>query len=159
PALEAGTLANAWNLSTPPSQVVGLGPFVLARYDAGQRLVFDRNPRYFGKAADGTALPYLDRITLEVVPDQNAELLRLEAGQIDMMSSEIAPEAYGPLKRAAGEGRLTLVDLGAGYGANSLWFNLRPGAFAGDPRAPWLQRDELRRAISLAVDRTLFADT
>ena len=40
-----------------------------------------------------------------------------------------------------------------------LWFNLKPGAFAGDPRASWLQRDELRRAISLAVDRKLFVDT
>ena len=39
------------------------------------------------------------------------------------------------------------------------WINLKPGAFAGDPRAPWLQRDELRQAISLAVDRQAFADT
>jgi peptide/nickel transport system substrate-binding protein len=31
--------------------------------------------------------------------------------------------------------------------------------FAGDPRAAWLQRDELRRAISLGVDRQVFADT
>ena len=46
-----------------------------------------------------------------------------------------------------------------GYDANSLWFNLKPGAFGDDPRAVWLQRDELRQAISLAVDRTLFAST
>ena len=37
--------------------------------------------------------------------------------------------------------------------------NLKPGAFAADPRAAWLQRDELRRAISMGVDRQLFADT
>jgi peptide/nickel transport system substrate-binding protein len=122
-------------------------------------VVLDRNPRYFRKAADGTALPYLDRITIESIPDQNTELLRLEAGQLDAMSSEIAPEAYAAMKRAAGAGRVQLLDLGVGYNANALWFNLKPGAFSGDPRAPWLQRDELRRAISMAVDRKTFADT
>ena len=158
-ALEAGRLGDGWGLSTPPSEVVGLGPFVLAEYVPGQRLVFNQNPRYFRRAPDGGRLPYLDRVTVEIVPDQNAEMLRLEAGQIDMTQNEIAPESYAPLKRAADAGQVKLVDLGVGLNPNSLWFNLKPGAFAGDPRAAWLQRDELRQAISLAVDRQLFADT
>ena len=161
-ALDAGRLGEAWNLSTPPSEVVGLGSFVLTQYAPGQRLVFDRNPRYFRKSPDdhsGGPLPYLDRLTVEIIPDQNAEQLRLEAGQIDTMSTEIAPDAYAPLKRAADAGRVKLHDLGPGLNANSLWFNLKPGAFAGDLRAPWLQRDELRQAISLAVDRRVIADT
>ncbi len=152
-------MGDAWSLSTPPSDIVGLGPFVLSAYIPGQRLVFDRNPRYFRKGPDGSALPYLDRVTLEIIPDQSAELLRLEAGQIDTTHSEILPESYAPLKRAADAGRIKLVDLGVGLDANSLWFNLKPGAFAGDPRAAWLQRDELRQAISLAVDRQVMADT
>ena len=158
-ALDAGRLADTWSLSTPPSEVVGLGPFVIASYVPGQRVVFDRNPRYFRKAPDGGSLPYLDHVTIEIIPDQNAELLRLEGGQSDMSSSEIAPDFYAPLKRAADAGKLKLLDLGVSYNANSLWFNLKPGAFAKDPRAAWLQRDELRKAISLAVDRQLFADT
>ena len=158
-ALKAGTFANAWGLSTPPSEIVGLGPFVLTEYLPGQHLILNRNPRYFRKAADGTDLPYLDRITIEIIPDQNAETLRLEAGQIDMMTSEIAPEAYAPIKRAADQGRVRLFDLGVALNPDSLWFNLKPGAFGADPRAAWLQRDELRRAVSLAVDRKAFADT
>jgi peptide/nickel transport system substrate-binding protein len=158
-ALSAGTLGSAWNLSTPPSEVVGLGPFVLTQYQPGQRLVFERNPHYWRTDAEGIALPYLDRLTVEIVPDQNAELLRLQAGQIDMTSSEVAPEAFAATKRAADEGRLKLVDLGVALAADSFWFNLKPGAFASDPRAAWIQRDELRRAISMAVDRRLFADT
>jgi peptide/nickel transport system substrate-binding protein len=158
-ALDAGQLASAWGLSTPPSEVVGLGPFVLASYVPGQRIVFNRNPRYFRKAPDGGALPYVDGLIIEIITDQNAELLRLEAGQIDTTEIAIAPEAYAPLKRAADAGRVTLHDLGVGLNANSLWFNLKPGAFANDPRASWLQRDELRQAISLAVDRQAFADT
>jgi peptide/nickel transport system substrate-binding protein len=49
-ALRAGKIHDAWGLSTPPSELAGLGPFVLAEYVPGQRLVFDRNPRYFRKA-------------------------------------------------------------------------------------------------------------
>src|SRR5712691_5862259 len=158
-ALKAGTLAKAWGLDTPPADIIGLGPFLLSQYVPGQRLVFVRNPRYFGKAADGAALPYLDRLVIEIIPDQSAELLRLESGQLDMMTSEISPDAYAPLKRAADQGRVKLLDLGVSSNAAGLWFNLKPGALAGDPRAGWLQRDELRRAISLAVDRKVLADT
>ncbi len=158
-ALKAGEFARAWGVSTPLSEIVGLGPFVLSQYVPGQRLVLERNPRFFRKAPDGSPLPYLDRIRIETIPDENTALLRLEAGQLDAMTSEIAPEAYASLKRAADAGRVQLLDLGVGYNPDALWFNLKPGAFAGDPRASWLQRDELRRAISMAVDRKAFADT
>ena len=132
---------------------------MLSEYAAGQRLVFTRNPRYFRKDAAGTPLPLLDRIVVEIVPDQSAEILRLEAGQTDISEREIRLEDYAPLKRAADAGRLKLFDLGVAVDADSFWFNLKPGAFAGDPRAAWIQRDELRQAISLAVDRKAFADT
>ena len=71
-----------------------------------------------------------DRLTLEIISDQNAELLRLGAGQVDVVSGEIAPEAYATVKRAADAGRVTIVDLGVAAEADSLWFNLKPGAFA-----------------------------
>ena len=158
-ALKAGTFRKAWGLDTPPSEIVGLGPFVLSEYLPGQRVTFARNPRYSGKAPDGSTLPFLDRLVVEIIPDQSAELLRLESGQLDMMTSEISPEAYAPLKRAADQGRVKLLDLGVSRNADGLWFNLRPGALGDDPRAAWLQRDELRHAISMAVDRKLFADT
>ena len=158
-ALKEGTLRKAWGLDTPPSEITGLGPFVVKEYVPGQRVVFARNPHYAFTAPDGAALPYLDRVVLEIIPDQSAELLRLESGQLDMMTSEIAPEAYAPLKRAADQGRVKLLDLGVSRNADGLWFNLKAGALARDPRAAWLQRDELRRAISMAVDRKLFADT
>ncbi len=159
PALRNGTLAGAWNLSTPPSELAGLGPFTLTAYSPGQRLVFARNPRYWRKDAAGAALPYLDRLVIDIVPEENTELLRLESGQSDMTNSEVPSEAYAVVKRAADAGKLRLFDLGVGYDPNAFWLNLKPGAFGKESRAAWLQRDELRRAISMAVDRQLFADT
>ena len=131
-SLRAGTFAKAWGLTTPLDQIAGLGPFVLSAYQPGQRLVFSRNPHYFATSA-GTQLPYLDRLVVDVVPDQSAELLRLESGQLDMMTSEISPDAYAPLKRAADQGRVKLLDLGVSRNAQALWFNLKPGAFAAPP--------------------------
>jgi peptide/nickel transport system substrate-binding protein len=158
-AAKAGTLAKAWGMDTPPAEMAGLGPFVLREYVPGQRLVFARNPKYFDKAPDGGPLPYLDRLVVEIIPDQNAELLRLESGHLDMMTSAISTAAYAPMKRAADQGRVKLLDLGVSRNADSLWFNLKPGALGADRRARWLQRDELRRAISMAVDRKVVADT
>ena len=158
-ALKNGTLKSAWGLSTPPSDVVGLGPFVLSAYQPGQRLTFSKNPHYWRKDDKGGALPYLDRVVLDVVPDEATQLLRLQASQSDMTSSQLPAEDYAPLKRAASAGTAKLYDLGPALYPDFFWINLKPGAFAGDPRASWLQRDELRRAISLAVDRKRFADT
>lgn len=159
PAFKAGKLASAWGLSTPASEIAGLGPFVLSTYSPGQRMVFERNPHYWRKDGDGMPLPYLDRLALEVVPDENTQLLRLGSGASDMMISEVPAESYATVKRAADEGKLRLYDLGVGFEPDAFWLNLKPGAFASDRRAAWIQRDELRRAISMAVDRQLFADT
>jgi peptide/nickel transport system substrate-binding protein len=159
-ALKTGTFAQAWGLSTPVGQLAGLGPFVVTEYAPGQRLVFGRNSHYWRKAANGGALPYLDRVIVEIIPDQDSELLRLDAGQLDMTTTEMRPEDYAPLKRAADAGRLRILDLGVGFDADSLWFNLKPGGLGpADARATWLQSDALRRAISMAVDRALFANT
>ena len=77
-ALKAGTFAKAMGVATPPAELVSIGPFTLTTYAPGQRLVFDRNPRYWQKDAAGVQLPYLDQVIFEIVPDQNAELVRLQ---------------------------------------------------------------------------------
>jgi peptide/nickel transport system substrate-binding protein len=158
-ALKNKTLNSAWGLSTAPSDITGLGPFVLSAYSPGQRLTFTRNLRYWRTDDHGTGLPYLDRLTIEIVPEENTELLRLTSGASDATISEVPAEAYATIKRAADAGRLHLHDLGVGLDPDAFWINLKPGAFASDPRRAWLQRDELRSAISMAVDRQLFADT
>ena len=126
-ALNAGTLGDAWGVSTAPSEMPGLGAFVLEAYEPGQRLVFVRNPRYWRRDDKGGRLPVLDKLTLEIVPDQNAEVLALQTGKSDFAQTEVRPEDYAALKRAADGGKLVITDLGAGLDADSFWLNLRPG--------------------------------
>ena len=158
-ALEAGTFADAWNISTPPADLAGTGPFVLREYQPGQRVVLDRNPRYWRTAEDGTTLPYLDRIVLKIVSEQDAELEGIESGDTDLTFSELRPEDYVPIRRAHEEGRLRLIELGVRPDADAFWFCLKPDATRSDPRAAFVRRREFRQAISHAVDREAFAET
>jgi len=159
PALREGTLHDAWGLSTPPAEMAGLGPFVIESYQPGQRLVFGRNTHYWRTDEAGVQLPHLDRITLEIVADQNAEVLRLETGQVDFISSGIRAEDFASLSRAAQAGQVQLFHLGVGLDADFLAFNLQPAAMADDPRRGWLQSLDWRLAVSHTVDRARFAET
>lgn len=158
-ALAAGTFAQAWSPTTPPADIVGMGPFVLREYEPGQRLVFERNEHYWRQAGEDEPLPYLDRLVLEIVPDQNTELLRLVSGALDFTHTELRQEDYVAARRAEEEGRITLIELGVGTDADAFWFCLKPEAKRNDPRFAFVQRREFRQAISHAVDREAFAQT
>ena len=157
-AVAAGEFASAWNTTTPLADIVGTGPFVLRDYQPGQRVVLDRNPRYWRTAPDGAALPYLDRVVLEIVPDQNAEVLRLQSGATDMAQDWLRPEDYVSMRRLEERGVLKLVELGVAE-ADALWFCLKPEVKRSDPRFAFVQRKEFRQALSHAVDREAFAQT
>lgn len=158
-AVREGTMANAWTIATPPEEIVGLGPFRLVSYAPAEQLVLERNPHYWRTDQTGARLPYLDRITLTIVRDQNTEALRLEQGQIDLAFREVRPEDYPRLRQLEGEGRVRLADAGVGLDPNMLWFNLAPHGYDGDPRKPWLQHEDLRKAISHAVNRQALVDS
>jgi peptide/nickel transport system substrate-binding protein len=158
-ALEAGRFAEEWVPSKPVTDVVGLGPFVLVEHVSGQRVVLERNPHYFRRDAQGQVLPYLDRLTIAIVPDQTAEGLRLEAGEIDLMSSgEIRPQDYSGFKRSAESGAIRLIEAGIGLDPDFLAFNLTPSP-APDKQRAWLRRREFRQAVSWAVSRQAIIDT
>lgn len=155
-ALDSGGFRDAWNIGTPAREIVGLGPFVLRDYQPGARLLLRRNPRYWRRDAYGRPLPHVRELVVDIVPDQNAEVLRLFAGDSDMMFGALRPEDLPEARRLERAGVLGLHDAGVGLSPDFLWFNLRPGA---NRTKPWLQRLELRQAASLAVDRHAFADT
>jgi peptide/nickel transport system substrate-binding protein len=158
-ALKAGTFAKTMGSAAPPSEFVTLGAFVLRNYTQGQRMIFDRNPRYWKRDAAGTQLPYLDQVILEIVPDQNAELVRLQAGQVDTLQNQVRPEDIATLRPLEQQGKIRLIELGVSTDPDSFFFNLRSYYWAKDPRRDWIMSKDFRRAISHAVDREAFANT
>jgi peptide/nickel transport system substrate-binding protein len=154
--LAAGNFANAWSAATPPAEIVGTGPFIFREYVPRERLVFDRNPRYW-RTSGSEKLPYLDRLILQIVPQQDAELVRLRSGDLDMVQAELRPEDFVPVRRDEQAGKLKLVELGVSTDADALWFCLNPDARKRDKRFAFVQRREFRQALSHAVDREAFA--
>jgi peptide/nickel transport system substrate-binding protein len=158
-AWKAGTFPQAWNTATVPSEIVGTGPFVLREFKPGERVVFDRNPAYWRTGHAGQKLPYLDRLVLQFIPEQNAELLALQAGTTDLTQSELRPDDYVPVRRLEEEGKLTMIEGGVGPDADALWFCMKPEVKKGDRRQSFVQKREFRQALSHAVDREEFART
>ena len=58
---------------------VGSGAFKLERWRRGQELVLTRNPYYWR-----TGLPYVDKAVIRLLPDDNARILALKSGAIDI---------------------------------------------------------------------------
>jgi peptide/nickel transport system substrate-binding protein len=157
-ALDEGQLAETWSPARGHEGFAGLGPFVLASHVSGQRLVFTRNPHYWRRDEEGVQLPYLDTLTVLVVPDSNTEALRLQSGEADMMvNADIRPEDHSAFKRLADQGRVRLIAAGVGPDPNMLWFNLT-SAKQQDPRFSWMGLTAFRQAVSCAVDRQAIAD-
>ena len=143
-AWKAGTLRDAWRLTTPPADVVGLGPFRMKEYRPGEAIVLERNPYYWKRAEDGQRLPYLDGIEMRFAADEDAQLARFAAGELDVVN-RVVPKSI-PFLKSRGA---VLADLGAGLDYNFLCFNLSPGS----AKLKWFEKREFREALSLAVDR------
>jgi peptide/nickel transport system substrate-binding protein len=156
-ALDAGKFRDAWALSTPLTDIVGTGPFVLAEHVSGQGMVLTRNPRFWLKDSRGRQLPYLDRIEIQFTADQNADVLRLQSGDVDVMYSTVRFEDLDALRKLEAQSRVKLHTAGVSIAPDFLWFNLAPNALPARHR-PWLQSEGLRKAISMAVDRQAFVN-
>ncbi|MGE3354948.1 MAG: ABC transporter substrate-binding protein, partial [Planctomycetota bacterium] len=152
PALQEGRLAALWGVGTAPADVVGLGPFRLKEVRPGERVVLERNPYYWKSDAKGTRLPYLDEIVWLVVPSDDAQVLRFQAGELDLLNRVPAP-LVPALERAARGSAYAVHDLGASLEYNFLFFNLG----ADRVRQPLFLDVRFRRAVSLAVDRPAIA--
>lgn len=154
PFLE-GKLAQAWALTTPPNQIAGLGPFRLKQYAQGQRMILERNPYYWKTDRNGNRLPYLNTLTFLFMSNEDAEVLRFESGETDVMN-RMGPDNYAVLE---GEGKrgFQLQDLGPSLEYNFLLFNLNNQIPVHDlalgTKQSWFREVKFRRAVSAAIDR------
>lgn len=83
-------------VDTLKSAPVGTGPFVFDQWVRGDRIVLKRNPSYHV-----TGLPRLERVTFRFIPDPNAALAALKAGDIDVSAFGLGPEHAPELRKDA----------------------------------------------------------
>jgi len=83
-------------VDTLKSDPVGTGPFKLAEWVRGDRIVLTRNPDYHVKG-----LPRLDRVVFRFIPDPNATLAALKAGDIDASLFGLGPEHVQEVQKDA----------------------------------------------------------
>ena len=151
---QEGKLGQFWTLSTLANEWAGLGPFRLKEYVPGQRLVLERNPHYWKSDLKGNRLPYLDQLVFLFVPSADAQVLRFQSGETDVIS-RLGAENFSVLSRQ--QRGYTMTDAGPGLEYNFLFFNLNDLAEKASPemrrKQRWFREVKFRQAVSAAVDR------
>jgi peptide/nickel transport system substrate-binding protein len=151
-----GHFAQAWSLNAQPVEIAGLGPFRLKQYVPGQRIVLERNPYYWKVDRENQRLPYLDELVFLFVGTEDAQVMRFEAGETDIVS-RLSSENYNLLSREKSRAGSQLADMGPSLEYNFLLFNLNDlsgkklDEVAG--KQTWFRDLKFRQAISAAVDR------
>ena len=139
-----------------PHEFAGLGPFRLKEYVPGQRIVLERNPYYWKQDAKGTRLPYLDEIYFCLFANEDAQVIRFQAGDTDVLT-RFSAENYSVLEKQQAARAYHLYDLGPSLEYNFLFFNLNDLSSKNLPeiakKQAWFQDVRFRQAVSDALDR------
>ena len=156
--VEQGEFSSTWGVDTAPEQLIGTGPFKLKIYQAGQRLVFERNANYWRKDEVGNKLPYLDGISYLIVQNLDVSLLKFQEGALDYYS--LRGSDFPLLKPAEAQDNFTVYRLGPTFTTTFVTFNQNPGKnpSSGQPYLPayklkWFQDLAFRQAVAYAIDR------
>ena len=150
-AYRNGKLSEAWSLSAPASDIVGLGPFRLKQFVAGERVVLERNPHYWKSDEAGTQLPYLAEIDFVLAGSEDIQVMRFQSAESDVIS-RVSAMNFSVLGKNQARRGYTLTDVGPGLESSVLFFNLDETAAKAGGLA-YLRRESFRRAVSLAIDR------
>ena len=155
-AWKQGKLAGAWTLSTPPSEIAGLGPFRLKEYVAGQSITLERNPYYWKVDEAGTQLPYLSELVFLFAGTEDNQVLRFQAGESDIIN-RVGARNFAALEKDRERRGYELVNAGSSLEYSFLFFNLAdlPAGVAPQVAAhqAFLRRKSFRQAVSAAIDR------
>jgi peptide/nickel transport system substrate-binding protein len=148
-----------WMESNAPdgwAHPVGTGPFMMERWDLGQRVVLKRNPNYWRKDAHGGSLPYLDGLDFRIIGDDTARFEALRMGEIDALMQTSPSPVTMQLRDAAATGRFQLVSDDRGETAEDfvLFNTLKPPLGDLDVRqalASAINRDGAARELTAGV--------
>lgn len=155
-AYKAGKFTTTWGVNAPVKDIVGTGPWVLADYKPGQRIVYTRNPRYWRVDEKGNQLPYMQRLILQIVPNAETASLKFKAGELSGYT--VRPEEYRLYKQGERNGNYTVLDGGPDSGTLFLVLNQNPNTVKA-PKLSWFTNVKFRQALAHAIDKQTMIDS
>jgi peptide/nickel transport system substrate-binding protein len=115
---------------------VGSGPFRLVSYTKGERIVLERNPRYWRAGR-----PYADRLIFRIISEANVRLIEMEAGtvhfSVDMAASDLERARRANL----------VINIGKPLGQLNVYMNLKR-----------ITDVAVRRAVHYAINRPVLVN-
>lgn len=128
---------NGDKFGKPEVGSMGTGPFKFSEWKTGdyQRLV--RNDNYWNKANGG---PYLDEITIKILPEPTTRVAGLQTGEIDFMVAMVPSDQYATVQQVEN------VDLSfiPSYYGEWITFNTQKAPF---------DNAKVRQALNYAFDK------
>jgi ABC-type transport system substrate-binding protein len=157
-----GTFSDTWNTAVDPKEIVGLGPYVLERYDVEQQAILKRNPYYWKVDTNGVQLPYLERYVFLIVKDRNTQFAKFRTGEIDVYAAR--PQDWPEIVKEAEAKGWTPILGGPVFGTSYVVLNqdLAERGFPDDMNKKALQavfRElKFRQAVAFAIDKQSMID-
>ncbi|MCM8821481.1 MAG: ABC transporter substrate-binding protein [Candidatus Omnitrophica bacterium] len=142
-------------LDSKPEDIVGTGPFMLEDFRPGEWVILKKNKRYWKKDSQGNSLPYIDRIIILTIPDQNLALLKFKKGELDMIS--LRPQDYLLLMKDK-PADVKIFNVGPSLGSEFLVFNQNLDSSIAEYKKQWFRNVKFRWAVSCAIDRQTIID-
>ncbi|MCG6504549.1 ABC transporter substrate-binding protein [Kingella sp. SNUBH-2017] len=125
---------------TLPENFVGSGPLRIAEWVVNEKIVLERNDKFFGNADNS-----ISRLTVLPISSPITDVNRFKAGEIDMTYNDLPSDQFKQLKEEMGDQMKISPYLCTYY----YEFNHRQAPF---------DNPKVRRALSLAFDRELFVE-
>jgi peptide/nickel transport system substrate-binding protein len=147
---------STWGTDTDPTKIICNGPYRLKSYVNGERVIFERNPYYWGKGEQGEPQPYIEEFVWQLNPSTETMLLQFRSGDLDMLG--VSPQYFALLKREEQRGNFTIHNAGEALGTSFLSFNLNRASRDGKPlidpiKSAWFNSPEFRQAVAYGIDR------
>jgi peptide/nickel transport system substrate-binding protein len=123
----------------------GTGPFMLTEAVKNDHITLEKNPTWWGKDKDGSALPYLDKITIKPITDGSVRVTNLKTNDAQV-ANNVAPKDVAGLKTDSS----VVYQEKPGLSFGSLIPNEKEGFIFNERRYV--------KAVSMAIDRKEILD-
>ena len=156
--VEEGKFTFSMGLDTKLADIVGTGPFRLAKYFPGERVTLERNPFYWKKDSCGEQLPYLEKLLFVILSNSDTAMLKFLEGELDHYT--IRPQDLAILGPDQAKGNFSIYNAGPSLMSNFIVLNQNSGTnphtekpFIEPYKLEWFKNKDFRKAISYAINR------